>query len=126
VINTARAVAPGSSFHAAKPMLSFRIRTTQPVLPKAVTMVDESALGAVLINSNLIALALADMDQLLFVNAAFNDIFGRRSGLAGVSLLDLLLPVHREWVGAALRAGRGPTLACVAEASRGRRWDNLR
>jgi diguanylate cyclase (GGDEF)-like protein/hemerythrin-like metal-binding protein/PAS domain S-box-containing protein len=79
---------------------------------------DIGQLAALLINSNLIALALADHDRLLFVNTAFSRLFGRTGDLADVSILDLVQPVHREHVRAALAARIGPPRSCVAEALR--------
>ena len=91
----------------------------QPANSTSASPARAETLAALLISSNLIALALADHDRLLFVNAAFRRLFDRAGGLTDVSILDLLLPAHRERVGAALRATRGPPPLCVAEAFRG-------
>jgi diguanylate cyclase (GGDEF)-like protein/hemerythrin-like metal-binding protein len=91
----------------------------QPANSTSASPARAEILAALLIGSNLIALALADHDRLLFVNAAFRRLFDRAGGLTDVSILDLLLPAHREQVGAALRATRGPPPLCVAEAFRG-------
>jgi diguanylate cyclase (GGDEF)-like protein/hemerythrin-like metal-binding protein len=80
---------------------------------------DANSMAALLINSNLIALGLADQDRLLFVNAAFNRLFGRTGDAADLSILDLILPAYRERVGAALRTENGQPPVCVAEAFHG-------
>ena len=80
---------------------------------------DVGSLAALLINSNLIALALADRDQIMFANSAFSRLFGRPDGLADISILDLLLPAHRGRVAAVLGAVNRPPPARVAEAFRG-------
>ena len=91
----------------------------QPASPTLASQTSAEALAALLISSNVIALALADQDRLLFVNAAFRRLFDRPGGLTDVSILDLLLPSHREQVGSALRTTNGPPPFCVAEAFRG-------
>ncbi|HEX3996403.1 MAG TPA: sensor domain-containing diguanylate cyclase, partial [Acetobacteraceae bacterium] len=91
----------------------------QPANSISVSQTSAETLAALLISSNLIALALADHDRLLFVNAAFRRLFDHAGGLTGVSILDLLLPAHREQVGTALRAANSAPPLCVAEAFRG-------
>jgi diguanylate cyclase (GGDEF)-like protein/hemerythrin-like metal-binding protein len=91
----------------------------QPAPPTIVSQTSAEALAALLISSNVIALALADRDRLLFVNAAFRRLFDRPGGLTDVSILDLLLPSHREAVGTALRATNLPPPLCIVEAFRG-------
>jgi diguanylate cyclase (GGDEF)-like protein/hemerythrin-like metal-binding protein len=91
----------------------------QPANAISVSQTSTETLAALLISSNVIALALADQDRLLFVNAAFRRLFDRPDGLTDVSLLDLLLPAHRQPVGTALQATNGPSPLCVAEAFRG-------
>jgi diguanylate cyclase (GGDEF)-like protein/hemerythrin-like metal-binding protein len=76
-------------------------------------------MAALLINSNLIALALLDHDRVLFANAAFHRLFDHRGGLANACIIDLLLPAHRALLEGALRADNEPPRACVAEAFRG-------
>ena len=80
---------------------------------------DPGSLATALINSNLVALALTDHDRLVFANAAFRGLFGRHDGSADQSILDLLLPRHRQWVAAALTAENGIPPLILAEASRG-------
>jgi diguanylate cyclase (GGDEF)-like protein/hemerythrin-like metal-binding protein len=91
----------------------------QSAPPKSVSHASAEALAALLINSNLIALALADRDRLLFVNAAFRRLFDRPGGLEDVSLLDLLLPAHRQPAAAVLQRTNGRPALCIAEAFRG-------
>ena len=88
-------------------------------IPELASQSDISALATLVAESNLIALALADHERLLFANAAFGCLFGRPAGLTDVSLLDLLVPADRERVGAALRSAEEPPPTCVATASRG-------
>jgi diguanylate cyclase (GGDEF)-like protein/hemerythrin-like metal-binding protein len=91
----------------------------QPDLSKAAGGSDTSTLAMHLVNSNLIALALANKDRLLFVNSAFARLFGRTGDLANASILELLLPEHRDQIGAALASADGPPPSCVAAAIRG-------
>lgn len=91
----------------------------QPALPRNTTGADADASASLLINSNLIALALADQDRLLFVNAAFRRLFDRPGGLEGVSILELVPPAHRGRLATALSARHGPPSPCIAEAFRG-------
>ena len=90
-----------------------------PALPRKSSRSDADALAALLIESNLIALALADRDRLRFANAAFRRLFDRPGGLEDVSIIDLLLPAHRGRIGVALSAPLGPPPPCIAEAFRG-------
>src|SRR5262249_23428805 len=76
-------------------------------------------LATLLSNSHLIALAVADHERLLFANQAFRRLFGREQPVAGVPILDLLLPAYRESIGAALRSEGGPPPTCLAEAFQG-------
>jgi len=87
--------------------------------PEIAPRPEASALAALVVNSNLIALALADHDRIQFANAAFGRLFGRIGGLVGVPILDLLVPEYRAPVHAALRAPDGPPPACIAKAFRG-------
>jgi diguanylate cyclase (GGDEF)-like protein/hemerythrin-like metal-binding protein len=91
----------------------------QPTVQSHASRTSAEALAALLINSNLIALALADHDRLLFVNAAFRRLFNHPGGLTDVSILDLLLPVHREPAANAMRATNGMSPLCIAEAFHG-------
>jgi diguanylate cyclase (GGDEF)-like protein/hemerythrin-like metal-binding protein/PAS domain S-box-containing protein len=80
---------------------------------------ETSALATLVVDSNLIALALTDHDRVLFANAAFGRLFGRPGELVGVPIVDLLVPEYREPVYAALQAPDGPPPVCVAKAFRG-------
>ncbi len=91
----------------------------QPVLSPDMAQPDAEALAALLINSNLIALALADRGRLRFANTAFRRLFDRPGGLEGASLLDLVLPAHRDRVRPALVDACGASPICIAEAFRG-------
>jgi len=87
--------------------------------PEIAPWTETGALAALVVNSNLIALALTDQGRVQFANAAFGRLFGRPGGLAGVPIVDLLVPEYREPVYAALWAEDGPPPACVAKAFRG-------
>ena len=74
-----------------------------------------------LINSNVIAAALANGDRLVFANAGFNAMFGLAGDPAGASIFDLLLPRHKADVRAAMLAPDGPSPdALTVKALRGR------
>ena len=78
---------------------------------------DFGSLAALLVDTSLVALALADQDHFQFANTAFCRMFGRANGLAGVAILGLIAPSHCEQVAAALQTPHGPP--CVARACRG-------
>jgi diguanylate cyclase (GGDEF)-like protein/hemerythrin-like metal-binding protein len=80
---------------------------------------ETSALAALVVDSDLVALALTDQGRILFANAAFNRLFERSGGLADVRIVDLLLPADREPLCAALRAADELPPMCVAKAFRG-------
>jgi diguanylate cyclase (GGDEF)-like protein/hemerythrin-like metal-binding protein/PAS domain S-box-containing protein len=86
--------------------------------PLAEPPANPGSFAALLVQSDLIALALARGDMLLFANAAFCGLFGRSDDLSGTPIAALVAPVHRNRVAAVLRsAGREPAI-CVAEALR--------
>jgi diguanylate cyclase (GGDEF)-like protein/hemerythrin-like metal-binding protein len=91
----------------------------EPVLPKFRQRIDAASVASPLINSNLIALALVDGEQLLFANAAFDRLFGRPGGATNISFLELLPPADRDQIAEALRAPNGPPPATLARAFRG-------
>lgn len=86
-------------------------------LPAAATP-DPSAFAALLVQSDLIALALARGDTLLFANAAFCRLFGRREEVSGQQVASLFVLAHRARVTAALRSARPRQTSCVAEVVR--------
>ncbi len=86
--------------------------------PLAAPPADPGSFAALLVQSDLIALALARGDTLLFANAAFCRLFDRPDDLSGTPLAALVARVHRGRIAAVLRAaGREPAI-CVAEALR--------
>ena len=87
--------------------------------PKPAPATDASALAALVVHSNLIALALTDRDRVQFANAAFRRLFGLTAQPADLPIADLLVPEYRAPIRAALQAPDGPPAACVAKAFRG-------
>jgi diguanylate cyclase (GGDEF)-like protein/hemerythrin-like metal-binding protein/PAS domain S-box-containing protein len=86
--------------------------------PADPTPADPGSFAALLVQSDLIALALARDDSVLFANAAFCRLFGWSDDLAGTPLAALVAPAHRNRVATILRAaGRAPAI-CVAEVLR--------
>ncbi len=77
------------------------------VPPEIAPPPETGALAALVANSNLVALALADHDRIQFGNAAFGRLFGRIGGLVGLPIVDLLVPESRAPVHAALQAPIG-------------------
>jgi diguanylate cyclase (GGDEF)-like protein/PAS domain S-box-containing protein len=90
----------------------------RPVQPTHASRIDTNSLAALVGNSGLIAVAVADHDQLLFVNSAFNSLFGGSDILIDAPLLNLIAPAHHERVRAAMRIGDGPSRPCIVEAVR--------
>jgi diguanylate cyclase (GGDEF)-like protein/hemerythrin-like metal-binding protein len=62
------------------------------------------ALGALLVNSRVIALALISEGRIVFANPAFHAEFDATESLAGVPLKDIVADVHMDRLGAALAA----------------------
>jgi diguanylate cyclase (GGDEF)-like protein/hemerythrin-like metal-binding protein/PAS domain S-box-containing protein len=85
---------------------------------RAAPPADPGSFAALLVQSDLIALALARGDTLLFANAAFCSLFGRSDDLTGTPVASLVAPVHRNRIAAALQAGGRAQAICVAEALR--------
>jgi diguanylate cyclase (GGDEF)-like protein/hemerythrin-like metal-binding protein/PAS domain S-box-containing protein len=84
----------------------------------AATPADPASFAALLVQSDLIALALLRGATVLFANAAFHRLFGRSEELPGTPIADLVAPVHHNRLAAVLRdAGRGQSM-CVVEALR--------
>ena len=86
--------------------------------PAEATPADPGSFAALLVQSDLIALALARDETVLFANAAFCRVFGRSADLAGTPLAALIAPAHRNRVAAILRASRRAPAICVAEVLR--------
>jgi diguanylate cyclase (GGDEF)-like protein/hemerythrin-like metal-binding protein len=80
---------------------------------------DTGLMSALVVNSDLIAVALGDHGHIRFANAAFNRLFRRHDGPTDASILDLLLPEHREGVAAVMRATTAQQPSCVGAAFRG-------
>lgn len=79
---------------------------------------EPSAVASLLVQSDLIALALADGDCLLFANATFARLFGCAGTVAGRRLSDLTAPAHRGAVAGLLSAAHRAPASCVVEVAR--------
>jgi diguanylate cyclase (GGDEF)-like protein/hemerythrin-like metal-binding protein/PAS domain S-box-containing protein len=79
---------------------------------------DPYSFAALLVESDLIALALTRGDTLLFANAAFCRLFGRSDDLRGTLVASLVAPAHRDRIASVLLAARRTQAICVAEALR--------
>lgn len=86
--------------------------------PAAGPPADPVSFAALLVRSDLIALALARGDRLLFANAAFCGLFGQWDDLAGTAIAALIAPLHRDRVVEVLRTAGRTQAICVAEALR--------
>jgi diguanylate cyclase (GGDEF)-like protein/hemerythrin-like metal-binding protein len=86
--------------------------------PLAEQLDDPGAFAALAVQSDLIALALARGDTLLFANAAFRSLVGRTDDLTGTPVVSLIAPAHRDRVAAVLHASGPEPAICVAQALR--------
>jgi diguanylate cyclase (GGDEF)-like protein/hemerythrin-like metal-binding protein len=77
-------------------------------------------LAALLVQSDLIALALVRDGAVVFANAAFHHLFGGAGGLSGEPFLDLVAPSHRERAAILLRIRDETQATAVVEAAPGR------
>jgi len=78
-------------------------------------LTDRGSLAALLVQSDLIALALARGGTLLFANAAFCRLFDRSDDLIGTPVASLAAPVHRGRIAAMLRTAGPEQSICVAD-----------
>jgi hypothetical protein len=70
------------------------------------------ALGALLVNSRIVALALISEGRIVFANPAFHAEFDATGPLAGVALKDIVADVHMDRLDVALAAAEhAPTCA---------------
>jgi diguanylate cyclase (GGDEF)-like protein/hemerythrin-like metal-binding protein/PAS domain S-box-containing protein len=86
--------------------------------PVETTPADPGSFATLLVQSDLIALALARGESVLFANAAFCRLFGRSDDLAGTPVAALVAPAHRNRVASILRAAVRAPAICVAEVLR--------
>lgn len=76
------------------------------------------ALANSLVESDLIALALATHGVLRFANPAFCTLFGRSGGVVGILVPELVIDAYRSQIEAALQAAMADSADCVAIALR--------
>ncbi len=74
--------------------------------------------AALLVQSDLIALALVRRETLLFANAAFSRLFGQSDDLTATPIASLIAPVHRHRLAAVLLGCSRRPAICVAEVLR--------
>ena len=86
--------------------------------PLAEPGVAQRSFATLLVQSDLIALALARGDTLLFANTAFSNLFGRSHDVTGSKITTLIAPVHRNRIATVLRDANRTQAICVAEALR--------
>jgi diguanylate cyclase (GGDEF)-like protein/hemerythrin-like metal-binding protein/PAS domain S-box-containing protein len=75
-------------------------------------------LAGPLVESDLIALAVARNTNLLFANRAFCTLFGREDGLLGLPVIELVIAAHRERLAQALGLAGGAGTDCIASVVR--------
>jgi len=83
---------------------------------EAIAAGETSALAALLVHSDLIALAFAHGETLIFANASFRRLFGATDCAAGQSLASLVVPAHRSRIATLLEAGCQTPAACTVAA----------
>jgi diguanylate cyclase (GGDEF)-like protein/hemerythrin-like metal-binding protein/PAS domain S-box-containing protein len=86
--------------------------------PLADPPADPDSFAALLVHSDLIALALVRGDTLLFANAAFRRLFGRPDDVTGTPVDSLVVTAHRNRVADMLLAARHAPALCLAETRR--------
>ena len=80
---------------------------------------DLRELADLLVESDLIAVALSGGGKILFANNAFCTLFGHPEGLTDVPLTDLVIPEHRDRLAAAPQSIAAVTLDCIASGLHG-------
>lgn len=85
--------------------------------PRAARPANQAALASLLVQSDLIALALARGRTLLFANAAFGKLFGLAGTIAGTLVTDLVVPRHHDRIAAMLQAADREQSVCVADVA---------
>ena len=90
----------------------------QPVKSTSLSQASAELLAALLISSNVIALHWR-ITTACSSSTPRSAVCSTGLGLTDVSILDLLLPAHRERVGNAMHTANGSSPVCVAEAFRG-------
>ncbi len=94
------------------------MQTLVPPAPSPNQPGDPNSFATLLVQSDLIALALARDSTLLFANAAFRDLFGRSNDLAGTPAGFLVSEHHRDRFAAVLHPSGHEAAICVVEAMR--------
>src|ERR1700688_843978 len=75
---------------------------------------DIRELADLLVESDLIAVALSGGGRILFANSAFCILFGHPEGLTDVPLTNLVIPEHRDRLAAAPQSVAAVPLDCIA------------
>jgi diguanylate cyclase (GGDEF)-like protein/hemerythrin-like metal-binding protein/PAS domain S-box-containing protein len=86
--------------------------------PHAAPPAAPGCFATLLVQSDLIALALVRGATLMFANAAFTRLFGRSGDMTGTPVDALVAPAHRNRVASVLRDAGNTQAICVAEALR--------
>ncbi len=75
------------------------------------------ALASLLVESDLIALAVARNGRLLFANGAFRALVGRSDDLVGIPLSELVIPTHWDRLTEALQSVGTASVDCIVSVA---------